>query len=160
MTPTELYDHISEAEGIPMQELNPLQYELLQIAEDANGLREKRYAEKPQDIREIEDIVEVKKRIDEYERTAMRVAGQIDDITTREQAYFTIVQKLAEMGETEQAKEVVSKIQLAVKNFSSVLEIAKNDPDAYSMDYIEELYFSLVSRVDSLENAPNKMADY
>ncbi|MBP9826856.1 hypothetical protein KBC99_00035 [Candidatus Saccharibacteria bacterium] len=44
MTPTELYDHISEAEGIPMQALNPLQYELLQIAEEANGLRERRHA--------------------------------------------------------------------------------------------------------------------
>ncbi|MBP9826862.1 tetratricopeptide repeat protein [Candidatus Saccharibacteria bacterium] len=39
MTPTELYNHISEAEGIPMQELNPLQFELMQIAEEAMVLR-------------------------------------------------------------------------------------------------------------------------
>ncbi|MBP9826855.1 hypothetical protein KBC99_00030 [Candidatus Saccharibacteria bacterium] len=32
MTPTELYNLISESEGVPMQELNPLQYELMQIA--------------------------------------------------------------------------------------------------------------------------------
>ncbi|MBP9826874.1 hypothetical protein KBC99_00125 [Candidatus Saccharibacteria bacterium] len=80
MTPTELYTHISEAEGIPMQELNPLQHELMQIAAEALALRDARETTEtgiPEDIADVTEGVAELRRI---QAEALPYRQQADEI--------------------------------------------------------------------------------
>ncbi|MBP9826861.1 hypothetical protein KBC99_00060 [Candidatus Saccharibacteria bacterium] len=136
MTPTELYNHISETEGIPMQELNPLQYELMQIAEEAEGLRGERQVSRNQVSKSIDEISN--KLAGEYrhlERAQVlrEKAFDLIDITYNETEtilgrdrdyFFTgIAQLLVRLGEVERAKQIVDSFDVISYKASALSKI-------------------------------------
>ncbi|MBP9826860.1 hypothetical protein KBC99_00055 [Candidatus Saccharibacteria bacterium] len=144
MTPTELYNHISETDGIPMQELNPLQYELMQIAEEAEGLRGERQATGftiPSDVAEVGQ--EVAKRIELYSQgndifaQALAAVEEINIPKRKSEVWAIIAARLAEVGDIAQANAVADKIYIpfnSSEKISALLALYVATHDTAYMD--------------------------
>ncbi|MBP9827424.1 hypothetical protein KBC99_03030 [Candidatus Saccharibacteria bacterium] len=150
MTPTELYTHISEADGIPMQELNPLQHELMQIAEEAMALKSQKasmqvsdeYLRAEQEFNRVHKEKLADQKIEQLYRQSDDLVDQA--IATaygakglKSEAICYIAKNIARSGDTQKALTLLDsapshELDLYDKsNTLFVIASLRNDPDLY-----------------------------